>query len=73
MKVLTYRYLWTKKGSDKVNFKIVSDIEEGLKKFEEQLFLLADIEKCGREYLHEYDCEKIGKFETLLGGEENEA
>lgn len=70
MKVYTYRYMWKIKGSSQVNFKIVSDIEDGLKEFENSLLSVENVEKVAREYLHEYDCSLIGKFDTLLGGED---
>lgn len=72
MKVFTYRYLWQLKDSSQVNFKIVSDVPEGLLNFEKQLLVLPGIVKCAKEYLHEYDCSLIGKFDSLLGGESNE-
>lgn len=72
MKVFTYRYLWQVDGSSQVNFKIVSDVPDGLLSFEKQLLSLPDIVKCAKEYLHEYDCTLIGKFVSLLGGESDE-
>lgn len=73
MKVYTYRYLWKMKDSSQVNFKIVSDVKDGLKAFEDALFKLEGLEKASKEYLHEYDCALIGKFESIFGGEVNEA
>lgn len=73
MKVFTYRYLWQIDGSDKVNFKIVTDVTEGLLEFEKHLLLLPGVVKAAKEYIHEYDCTLIGKFESLLGGDKNEA
>lgn len=73
MRIFTYRYMWQIKGSDKVNMKIVTDIEIGLIEFEKALLLVEGIEKAAKEYLHEYDCTLMGRFETLLGGENNEA
>lgn len=72
MKVFTYRYMWKLKDSASVNFKIVSDVESGLIEFEKALLSLENVEKVAKEYLHEYDCTLIGKFETLLGGDKNE-
>lgn len=72
MKVFTYRYMWKLKDSSSVNFKIVSDVESGLKSFESSLLALDGIEKCAKEYLHEYDCSLIGKFESLFGGDAHE-
>lgn len=72
MRVFTYRYLWQIKGSDKINFKIVSDVPEGLELFEKQLLCVPDISKAAKEYLHEYDVSLVGKFDTLFGGDNNE-
>lgn len=63
--VFTYRYMWRVTGSDNLNFKIVTDTIEGLKVFEANLLAVEGLEVCGKEYLHEYDCSKIGVFETL--------
>lgn len=63
--VFTYRYMWRLVDSENVNFKIVSDTVEGLKLFESNLLSDEAVVVCGKEYLHEYDCSKIGLFETL--------
>lgn len=73
MKIFTYRYMWQLEGSDKINIKIVSDVPEGISVFEKQLLSLSGLLRAGKEYLHEYDCASIGKFESLYGGEDNEA
>lgn len=70
--VFTYRYMWQLKDSDKVNFKIVSDTSEGLKLFEDSLLKLDNLERAGKEYLHQYDCSLIGLFTTIFGGNKNE-
>lgn len=70
--VYSYRYMWKNKDSESINFKIVSDVLAGLASFEEQLKSFPDVESIAREYLHEYDCSKIGVFEPILGGEDNE-
>lgn len=72
MKVICYRYMWQLKGSDQINFKIVTDVESGLKAFEQSLLALEGLERCAKEYLHEYDCSSIGKFESIFGGDKNE-
>lgn len=66
MIVFTYRYMWKNKGSSQICFKIVSDIDSGLKSFEEQLLALDNLESCAKEYLHEYDCSKVGVFEKIF-------
>lgn len=68
MIVFTYRYLWQVKGSDQINFKIVSDVPDGLKSFEDALLAIPGLVKCAKEYLHEYDCSLVGLFETLFDG-----
>ena len=70
MVVLTYRYMWQIKDSDHVCFKIVSDVPDGLKRFEDDLLSLEGLERCAKEYLHEYNCESIGKFEVIFGGDD---
>lgn len=70
--VYTYRYMWQVKGSDKVNFKILSDTADGLKLFEDSLLKLDNLERAGKEYLHQYDCSLIGLFTTIFGGNKNE-
>lgn len=73
--VYTYRYSWILEGSESINFKIVSDVEEGLLSFEKALFKLPNLCSVGKEYLHEYDSSKIGFFEKIFDkvGEKNEA
>lgn len=65
MKIFTYRYVWRLKGSETLNFKIVTDTEKGLLEFEDKLFSIPEIESCGKEYLHEYEVSKIGVFVSL--------
>lgn len=69
MKVFSYRYMWQVFGSDSVCFKIVTDTEDGLSKFEESLLSLDGLEKAMKEYVNEYDCSLIGKIDILKGGE----
>lgn len=68
MKVYSYRYMWQFENSDVVNFKIVTDVSEGLKKFEDELLLLDGLCKAMKEYVQEYDCSLIGKIDVLKGG-----
>lgn len=74
MIVYTYRYMWRLKDSatdlehrGKICFKIVSDVLEGLKSFEDSLISSCgdDLFSFGKEYLHEYDVSKVGVFESL--------
>lgn len=70
--IFSYRYMWQTEGDESVNFKIHTDTCEGLKSFEDNLLLLPGIKNVAKEYLHEYDCSKIGVFEPIKGGENNE-
>lgn len=70
MKIYTYRFMWRLSGSDNICFKIVTDTSEGLKQFEDSLLKLENIELAGKEYLHEYDCSKLGLFESIFKKEE---
>lgn len=70
-KVYSYRYMWMIEGSDKINFKIVTDTVKGLEDFENSLKSLKGLTKAGKEYLHEYDINFIGKFIDLLYKEES--
>lgn len=63
--VYTYRYMWQVKGNKSVNFKIVTDTEEGLALFEKNLLALPGIERASKEYLSQIDITKMGLFETL--------
>lgn len=65
VRVYSYRYMWKLKDSDKVNFKIVTDVFEGISRFESELLKIEGLESCAREYLHEYDCSLIGVFEKI--------
>lgn len=67
MKVLTYRYMWKLKDGDQICFKIVSDTVEGLTSFEKSFLneMSSSIYAFGREYLHEYDCSLVGRFDNL--------
>lgn len=67
--VTTYRYMWKVAGQDTINFKIVSDIDEGHSVFIENLKKIPDLESAGKEYLHEYNPTKIGLFESIVSPE----
>lgn len=70
--VYTYRYMWKCLGNDSIKFKIVTDTLEGILEFEKCLLCLENLDTCGKEYLHEYDCSKIGLFVSLKNNEEGE-
>lgn len=65
--VYTYRYMWKELDSSKICFKIVSDTDVGLKSFEESFLnsMKDKLDSFGREYLHQYDCSLIGRFDNL--------
>lgn len=63
--VYTYRYMWQLKGNKSVNFKIVTDTEEGLSLFENNLKALPDLERASKEYISQIDISKMGLFESL--------
>lgn len=63
--VYTYRYMWQVKGNKSVNFKIVTDTEEGLTFFEKSLKALPDLERASKEYISQIDISKMGLFESL--------
>lgn len=71
VRVFCYRYMWQVEGNESVNFKIVTDTSEGLSLFEDNLKKLDSVKNIAKEYLHEYDCSKIGLFEPVLGGDYN--
>lgn len=66
--LVTRRYIWKKRGSDAVYFKIVSDTLKGHADFCQALISgftadgssLDDIEGLGFEYLCEYDVSQVG-------------
>lgn len=65
--IYSYRYMWRVDGSDSVNFKIVTDTLEGLAFFEDSLKSSVDnLVAFGKEYLCQYNCSKIGLFDTIF-------
>ncbi|UPW41622.1 hypothetical protein [Peromfec virus RodF8_38] len=66
MKIYTLRYMWKIKGSDSVNFKVITDTEEGLEQFEEALLQFPDLVSAGSEYIQEYDCARVGVFNKIF-------
>lgn len=71
IKIYCYRYMWQIDGNNRVNFKIVTDTVDGLNLFENNLKSLDGVKNIAKEYLHEYDCSKIGVFEPVLKLEDN--
>lgn len=66
VKVLTYRYYWELVGDTKINMKIVTDTERGHEDFISALKNLDNLQLASREYLQEYDLEKITGIEKLF-------
>ncbi|UPW41999.1 hypothetical protein [Dipodfec virus RodF1_43] len=65
-----YRYVWKEKGQETLNFRIVTDTEDGLQKFADQIIQeFGDLERLGREYVCEYDVSKLCLLEPLYGVE----
>lgn len=70
MVVYCYRYMWTVGNSRNVNFRIVTDVPEGLSQFEKNLISqVPNLSTFGREYLCEYDSSKLVHVENLLNKE----
>lgn len=67
-KVFAFRYLWTAEDKpDSICMKMVTDTEKGLEEFETALKALPGIKKIAKEYLHEYDCSRVGVIDCVLG------
>lgn len=59
--IYSYRYMWrVSDNSEGICFKVVTDTLQGLEEFEKALLSLDNLTDCAKEYLHEYDCSKIG-------------
>ena len=67
--VFTYRYMWQLKGNKSVNFKIVTDTEDGLALFEKNLKDIPGIERAVKYYISQIDLTKMGLYETLIKNE----
>lgn len=65
MKIYCYRYMWKLKDSASLNFKVLTDTEEGLLEFEKNLLVIPNLELAGKEYLHEMECEKLAQLVKL--------
>lgn len=72
MKIYSYRYLWRIGDDNKINFKIITDTETGLKQFEDALLKMEGISLACKEYLYELDVDKITRVEKIYGGDNNE-
>lgn len=58
-----------KDSNDKINFKIITDTDEGISKFIDTLKGLENISKIAVEYLCEYDCSRIGEVKKVFNVE----
>lgn len=66
-RLFTYRYMWITKGDERIQFKVITDTETALTKFEEHIKkTVPDLDKFGKEYIHEYDISLIGRFTDIL-------
>ena len=70
MKIVTYRYISKAKGKDGLNVAYFSQTEEEHEEFKKRICLDANIESCMREYVSEYDVDKILKLETFKTNKE---
>lgn len=70
--IFCIRYMWKIKGDNSIRFKIVTDLAEGLQAFEDSIMALQDLEAFSREYLSEYDCERLGVVDKLYHSVEKE-
>lgn len=66
MVIKTIRCMWSLKKSTTVNFKIITDTDEGIKLALNSICALKDIDKVAVEYLHEYDVSKIGVCQSVF-------
>ncbi|UPW40992.1 hypothetical protein [Sigmofec virus UA08Rod_5838] len=72
--IFTIRYMWKVNGNEQINFKIVSDVEEGHQYFVEQLLKIENLESACSEYLSEIDCSRLCLVSTIKAKEnENNA
>lgn len=62
----TYEYMWKVKGSESVNFKIITDVLSGHESFVEALKKLDNVECASRTYLSEIDVSKYHVDEVLF-------
>lgn len=70
MSIVTVRYMWRVLNSENVMFKIVTDTVEGHSLFVNELLKIPDLISAGSEYLHEYDCSRVGVFEKIYNKED---
>lgn len=77
--LFTYRYMWTLKPDgdavvDKVNIKVVTDVIDGLLKFEDSVvaFYGDKLSVFCREYVCEYSVPLLGVVDSLIPLVENQ-
>lgn len=66
MKIVVKRYFFKLKDSDKICYRVISDLEEAHKRIVDSFFSDEAIEKASCEYLSEYDCDKLGIIENIV-------
>lgn len=64
-RVYSYRFMWRLKGSDNINFKIITDTKAGIADFEDKIKQLPELHSAAKEYINEYDIELICKADTF--------
>lgn len=70
MKIVTYRYISKAKGKDGLNVVYFTQTEEEHEDLKKHICLDENIESCMREYVNEYDVDKILKTETFKSNKE---
>lgn len=70
--IKTYRYMWLKDDSDKLNIRIVSGITEEHNRFIEDMKQCEGITHFTRVYVHEIDFTQIEYYENLIEEKEEE-
>lgn len=63
------RVMFKFSGKKEINFKIITDTENGIKDFIDRLGNVKDIEDICVEYLCEYDCSRLGVVKKITNFE----
>lgn len=71
MKIVTYRYISKAKGKDGLSVAYYSVTEEEHEDLKKRICLDDSIESSMREYVNEYDVDKIMKSETFKTSKTN--
>lgn len=66
MRLYSVRFLWRKKDSDSVFFKIITDVESGLKAFCDALLVEEGVVSAAYEYLNEINVSHLGEIKKII-------